>query len=482
MTSGRSGAPFARRVCCAILGTVLMLTACGSSSMDGASTATAPSSDGAGWTLLVRADGPRWLGPAWWSTQGLNTETLDRTTVTLSQGDMPVSALWMEAPDGWGMLFYGEVVDTDAGPAGGYALMIGELTQVVALQETGLDALLPCQTTTQAQTSYGPDEVFRSTAPIDPPWLWQSLRPVDGVTVTVPFTNAVPGEPLQLTVHAWGQSSMPQDPDHHLRILWNGEPVGDHFWDGSAPETWMTELPGSGLEMASIGIVAPGGTEALVELTWLDEISVSWQQSLIVSPDAWQQWQAESQPGACFSIPDATDAGSYVAAIKRSAGDVRYVRPGVDLAAGQVVVAQEPGDVGWAGVPWTAPAPDVIRERQTLDPAVLRDLDYLVISPSALQAGVAPLVSARREAGLGAGVVAPEEVYDTYGTGVPEAVAIQHLVNDLYTEGRLRYLLLVGDASADPVAVWDPAASVLPTMWVRTSYVGATASDYALAT
>ena len=461
---------------------VLLLVACGGPRVGDADISTAAAVDGAGWTLLVRADGPRWLGPAWWRAQGLNTETLDRTTVALSQGDTLVPALWLETPDGWGMLFYGEVIDTDAGPAGGYALMIDEPTQVAALQETDPDALSPCQTTTRAQVSHGPDEVFRSTAPIDPPWLWQSLRPVAGVTVTVPLTNVVLGEPLQLTVHAWGQSSMPQDPDHHLQILWNGEPVEEHFWDGSALETWSTELPANGLETASIGIVAPGGTEAPVELTWLDEISVSWQQSLIASPDVWQQWQAESQPGACLSMVDEADAGAYVAVIMRSAGDVRFVRPAADLGTGQVAVAQETGDVGWVGVPWTAPAPDVVRERQTLDLAELRGLDYLVISPSALQAGVAPLVNARQEAEFSAGVVAPEAVYDTYGAGVPEAVAIQQLVRDLYTEGRLRYLLLVGDASADPVAVWDPAALILPAMWARTSYVGATVSDYALAT
>jgi len=482
MTSGWSKVGFALRVCLAILCSGLMLTACGSSGVGDTSATTASAADGAGWTLLVRADGPRWLGPAWWRAQGLDPETLDRTTVTLSQGGGPVSALWQEAPDGWGMLFYGEVTDTAAGPAGGYALTIGEPTQVAVLQETGPDTLSPCQTTTEAQVSYGPDEVFRSTAPMDSPWLWQSLRPVDAVTVTLPFTNAVLAEPLQLTVRAWGQSAMPQDPDHHLRILWNGEAVEDHFWDGSALETWSIELPASGLETASIGIVAPGETEAPVELTWLDELSVSWQQSLAVSPDAWQQWRAEPQPGACFSIADGVDAGVYVAVVKRSAGDVSYVRPGVDSETGQVIVAQAAGDVGWVGVPWTAPAPDVIRARQTLDPAELQQLDYLVISPSALWEGIAPLVSARQEAGLSAGVVAPEAIYDTYGIGVPEAVAIQQLVNDLHTEGRLRYLLLVGDASADPAAVWDPAALVLPTIWVRTSYVGATASDYALAT
>jgi hypothetical protein len=185
-----------------ILGTVLMLTACSSSNLGNENTTTASAADGAGWTLLVRADGPRWLGPAWWRGQGLNSETLDRTTVTLSQGGAPVSALWQEAPDGWGLLFYGEVTDTAAGPAGGYSLTIGGPAPATVLQEIGPDALSPCQTTTQAQVSYGPDEVFRSTAPMDSPWLWRSLRPVDGVTVTVPYTNAVLGDPLQLTVRA----------------------------------------------------------------------------------------------------------------------------------------------------------------------------------------------------------------------------------------------------------------------------------------
>jgi hypothetical protein len=48
----------------------------------------------------------------------------------------------------------------------------------------------------------------------------------------------------------------------------------------------------------------------------------------------------------------------------------------------------------------------------------------------------------------------------------------------LQASGTLRYLLLVGDASADPRAAWDAAA--VPTLWRRTEHVGDTASDYAL--
>ncbi|MBN2391069.1 MAG: hypothetical protein JXR84_10105, partial [Anaerolineae bacterium] len=47
-------------------------------------------------------------------------------------------------------------------------------------------------------------------------------------------------------------------------------------------------------------------------------------------------------------------------------------------------------------------------------------------------------------------------------------------------QGQLHYLLLVGDASADPRALWQTGSTLVPTGWGRTVFLGDTASDRAL--
>ena len=143
-------------------------------------------------------------------------------------------------------------------------------------------------------------------------------------------------------------------------------------------------------------------------------------------------------------------------------------------------MAQRAGDSGWVGLPWTAPVPDQVRPREALTDGALDGASYLIVAPRLFHDALAPLVTAREAESLTVKLVTPEAVYDTFGSGVPEAGAIQAMVRQLSAEGALRYLLLVGDASPDPESVWSADAPGLPTAWVQTAYVGHTASDFAL--
>jgi len=443
---------------------------------------TVPAPDVAtGWTLLVRTDGPRWLGPDWWRSQGVDPAAVTPEHIYLNRYEEAIPVLWVSSADGPGLLFYGETAPGYLGPVGGYHLALdvpGGLNEFVqgSLTMAELSAVTsPAQpqTATAAMLWLEEDNVYRPTAPAETNWLWTSFNAAPALTLTVTLTEAL-SRPVSLTLRFWGQSSMPQNPDHHIRVLWNGELLDDHYWDGSALEEWTVAAPAPRQGSNELVLISPGDTAAPVEVTWLDRVGVMWQRALTYT-GGWQSWIAESEPAACW---EALPEGRVAAVLL---GDNGLARGGLVErdAAGRVCVPQRSGDRGWIGVLETAPAPDVARPRVPIDADMLA-ADYLIIAPHLFHAALAPLVEARVAEGLSVVVLTPEQIYDTFGTGVPGAEAIRAAVMALHARGQLGYLLLVGDATADPRAMWQADSTLVPTGWGRTAFLGDTASEHAL--
>ena len=458
-----------------LLGGVLLLLAlvlvgCRTSSPGNAAVGDAP----AGWTLLVREAGPRWLGPDWWRAQGLDPDTLDPADIRLQNEGAEAPFLWLESSDGPGLLFLGAVEPGRLGPVGGYHLTVGDPGEQM-LRETVVLASPPeFQSTTTAATWLEVDDTYRPTAPDGSNWLWTSFNANPTLTLTIPLTEVIPA-PVTLSLHFWGQSSMPQDPDHHIRVLWNGAVVDDHFWDGNFAESWEVTVPEPVAGDNELTLVAPGDTAAPVEVTWLDKVGVTWQRRMTHAGASWETWTADAMPAACW---DGATLSSAVVILAGADGAVRAAD--VQSGDGTVCVAQNAGDVGWTGIPGAAPPPDLVRARTVVTAAVLLNAEYLIVAPELFHDVLKPLVAARETDGLTTVAVTPEQLYDTYGTGAPAAEAMRRAVLALQAEGNLRYLLLVGDASANPNAMWLPDAPVVPTGWVRTVFVGDTPSDHAL--
>ena len=443
----------------------------------------------AGWTLLVRSDGPRWLGPDWWRAQGLDPTTLAPERIRLTRYDEAIPTLWLSSEDGPGLLFYGEATPGRLGPLGGYHLALdADAGSPVMAELAAVTVPTHYQATTAATLWLEEDNVYRPTAPPEANWLWTSFNAAPALTLTVTLTEALVSEglvsevlvsearvaPVTLSLRFWGQSSMPQNPDHHVLVLWNGALVSDHYWDGNALEEWTAIAPAPRQGDNELVLISPGDTEAPVEVTWLDRVGVTWQRALTYT-GGWESWIGGSEPVACWeAVPEGRVAALVV-------GEEGMLRGGLLArdAAGRVCVEQRPGERGWLGVVEAAPAPDVVRPRERLA-ADTWTADYLIVAPPSFHVALAPLVEARVAEGLSVVVVTPEQVYDAFAAGEPGAEAIRAAVMALHARGQLRYLLLVGDASADPRAFWEAGSTLVPTGWVRTFFLGDTASDHAL--
>jgi hypothetical protein len=429
----------------------------------------------ASWTLLVRGDGPRWLGPDWWRTQGVDPTTLTPEHIHLTHDEETIPALWLSSADGPGLFFYGEATSGRLGPVGSYHLAL-DTAEAPAMSMAELSVTTSpaqFQAATPATLWLEEDNVYRPTAPPDGYWLWTSFNAAPALTLTVTLTEAL-AAPVTLTLRLWGQSNMPQNPDHHIRVLWNGEPVDDHYWDGNALEEWTVAAPASRSGANELVLISPGDTAAPVEVTWLDRVGVTWQRALKYTAGR-ESWIAGTEPVACWeAVPEGQVSVVFVGGDGTTRGGL------VERdAAGRVCVAQQLGERGWLGILEDTPAPDVVRPRELIGEDVLA-ADYLVIAPRPFHATLAPLVAARTAEGLTVVLVTPEQIYDTYGAGEPGAEAIRVAVTALHAQGQLRYLLLVGDASADPRSMWQAESTLVPTGWGRTVFLGDTASERAL--
>lgn len=467
----------------AFLGVWLLLVGCRSTTPE-----VAPVDLGAGWRIVVRADGPRWLGPEWWRSQDIAPESLDAEHIQLYQEGVPQPVLWLDSPHGPGLLFYGTTQTYPRlGDVGAYSLTLSAAPispTTFPRLKAPLTVTAKSQISTYVHTRLEQDLVYRSTAPLDLPWLWQSLHAPATLTLTLPFTDAVT-LPVTLTLRVWGQSSMPQTPDHHIRVWWNGVLVDDHFWDGAAVETWSVLAPEARTGENVLALESPGDTEAPVDRVWLDAVDVEWTRLLRAVEGApsreggWSTWRvADAADVVWYNLPATVQRVLWVGADGGAYDGGEVVPDDAPFRNGGHFFRQADAAQGWLGVPWEAPAPDVVAARQVLTRSSLLGVDYLMIAPPDFHTALDPLVAVREAEGLTVAVVAPQQVYDTFGAGLPTGAAFRAMVLDLHERGQLRYLLLVGDASADPRAAWG--ALYVPTLWRRTAHVGDTPSDYAL--
>lgn len=429
--------------------------------------------------LIVRHDGPRWLGPTWWDGLGLDVDSLVRDQVTLLGDGAPVPLIWVDSPVGPGALFFGQVNRPSREAAGTYELVLGSSASGPAPSLVPLTPETGCQSVTETALRLEEDLAYRPTAPFDSSWLWAVLRPPEQIDLAVHLPGVRVAEPVTLTVHVWGQSAMPEDPDHGLRVVWNGEAVGDHLWDGSSLESWTVALPNAVGEDNTVILQAPGETGAAVDVMWLDALDVAWRRDIAMDGDAWATWRAEADGNACVSVGG--EADGLVGYLVDGQGDVLQSEVRTEGGGALAMAAQRAGGVGWLGLPWMAPAPDYVRPAERLAQTALDSATYIVVAPAAFHVELADLLALRQADGHVVELITPESVYDTFGRGLPDAAAIQAMVRRLSEDGDLQYVLIVGDTSPDVRSQWDPGALAVPTAWTRTAHVGQTASDFGLA-
>ena len=333
------------------------------------------------------------------------------------------------------------------------------------------------QTTAYSVTKHIEENQNYQPKSLDSPWLDQKI--IAPQTITIPITlDAVSTGAGKLQVRLWGQTQTHLSPDHHIQLSLNGHQIADQTWDGQTAQTITAPIPANALITGEniLEITAPGDTEAAVDIVFLDWVEIT--------------YQRETQPQGDVLIFAGEDTPLWLGGFK-SAPTVFDVTDPQQLSPVDST-PDEPTFTGEPGHRYVAVGPQGYLSPAGISPLALNpDLtspttngDYLAIGPTHLLAELEPLLEHRQKQGLRIMSIPLEAVYDQFGDGFPHPLAIrsflQYAVQNWETPPR--YVLLVGDATYDPLGYkFSTEGHLLPTFPVNTQYGGQTGSDIPLA-
>jgi hypothetical protein len=305
-------------------------------------------------------------------------------------------------------------------------------------------------------------------------WLWVTLPAPQTreFNVSLPEVEPVAGA---IRMATWARTEGPGEIDHHLKIFINGQLVVEERWDGKGDHV-MTALVPEGLWKSgenTIQVAAPGDTGNVADVVVVNWIDVVFGQKFQAQDDRlFFAASGQSQPLQSFNRPvqayDVTDPWKpEVVDPARLTGDTFTGQSGhLYWLVG--------ANGGLAPDEFLAPDESLNLRADTTGAA------YIAIGPPDLLAPLQPLLDYRSQNGLKVMAVPLQSVFDQFNGGIPEPQAIRAFLQFASRNWQQKpiYLLLVGDATYDPLGYQaPPEANRLPVFLVETSFGGETASD-----
>ncbi len=298
-------------------------------------------------------------------------------------------------------------------------------------------------------------------------WAWVNLQ--RGQTWSYAFTLPLTGtQPVTITAWLIGYTDPPQNPDHRAQLWLNGALAGEVAWDGRQAIT-MTALAYAGPNN-TLSVTLPGLSGVSVEGMWLDAFAVT--------------------------LPTVGQAGLAPPWRGETAAH-RYRLRFLPLYVLDVTTPTHPTRLtGWhsdgSGITFADTAAPLPRDYATFTdaaaplrvraPAALNAAsgDFHIIAPDALLPVLAPLASRRQAQGLTVVTQTIQAVYDHYGDGRADPLAIRAYFAAHYREATPpAYALLVGDGTLDPkrYRAASPPTLIPPFLAEVEPRLGETAAD-----
>ena len=287
-------------------------------------------------------------------------------------------------------------------------------------------------------------------------WYWEELKATDGEPTRVKIAVDRVGKAsrvFHLRLHFMGYSSIAANPDHFVKVAWNGQYLGDAVWDGQTTLLYWPTVDASLLKEGENELslqIRPVESTGAIDLALLDWVEVGYSRTNRL--DAGGQEPVAASAGSATAI--SADAASHllvydsreprVFEVEDHGGKALFqgeeltpgtfetrfqaVRPGTGLAPKAIVVTR-PADLRGAGL----------------------GADFIIITHKRLRPAAERLAAARRREGLLSVVVDVDDVYDRFADGFFDPRAIRSFLKHAWEHWspRPRYVLLMGDASWD---------------------------------
>jgi hypothetical protein len=424
----------------------------------------APATDADVWFVEVEREGGYWLGPD--ILRKLDIDPLGKAPppVRLSWSHQKVPHLPLRTKKGWGVFFFAADRSTRYTRRTAIRLGVGFEGERMVSEEPS--SASPSPETGLATLHWEEDQRYLPQTDAQIPWVWERINTPGSISHAIELPDALPGT-VSVTLDVWSHTSSAADPDHLLWLKWDGEIVGEWKWDGQG----MQHLTASWYETSPEGthtldIEAPALPDVQVATVWVDGWEITVPQRTSANGGVWQA------TGAALHIESTNEESRML--------DVTdpLLPQDLGLIPSDGIVGTIPGHRYWIGNPTQALEPPAVRPTRKIDVDSLTGVTYLAVAPLQFHAPLQPLLDHHRNQGLTADVVDVNAVYDTFGNGLPDPEAIRLLVQRLPD---LRYLLLVGDGTAEPGGYdgQDGALRVVVPL-VRTTMLGETPADVLL--
>ncbi len=295
------------------------------------------------------------------------------------------------------------------------------------------------------------------------PWFLHKLRPGKSGHFSWEFPVANgwrAGAPARVAVLLRGVSeaarALPDVKDHQIVIGLNGTTIGYAEWDGQVDFLFEENVPDdlfqpSGNELTVRVVdrteIVDDKERLLVDVAVIDWIELEFaHRGVLDSPGA---YSVEGADQGVVELPTvgggavaATDDGRWLDArgLEGADGTADFV---VDAGATSLVFATHE----------SVRAPDrIVVDRPSSLRMAANAAEYIMIVHRTLRDAIQPLAEYHRANGLKTVIVDIEDVYDEFNHGILHPRAIRSFVQHAYSEWqepRLRFVLLVGDASWD---------------------------------
>jgi hypothetical protein len=318
-------------------------------------------------------------------------------------------------------------------------------------------------------------------------WYWDDLRRPDNAsgTYTIQLDPPLTGGPnATLSVWLQGYTDPSQNPDHRVAVSVNGTAVGEHTWNGTQAAEPSFTVPAHILNTGAnqVSMSLPGLSGVSIEGVWLDALALTY--PVQQGGNAQLTFQGETGQNA-YTLTNWPDANLQVYDITDPVNPLRLT--GYHVAPSGATYTLTLGDVDTTLARYLITPNNRLKTPQRLEAAgslnePANGADYIIITHPDFAAAIAPLAAHRAAQGLRVATIDIEAIYDTYGTGRLDPMAIKTFLEHAYTAWTLpapTYVLLVGDGSYDfkDYSGYHPQTFIPPYLAHIDPWWGETATD-----
>ncbi|HKQ61882.1 MAG TPA: C25 family cysteine peptidase, partial [Candidatus Polarisedimenticolaceae bacterium] len=444
--------------------------------------------------ILVREDGLYRVRPADLLAAGIDTSGVDPSTFVLTERGQEVA---LEVDPNGELLFFGRAVGGEETRDNVYRLTGGVRPGLrMASRAAAPQPADPLPSAFLRSVRSEEDLLYFASVPsAASPWLWEALAvAAPGVPVFSEQTLTLHDLPAgtwtaRLEARVQSRRETPgASPNHHVRLLLNGQLVDDRSWSGLLGVTLGADVPQAWLHDGAnvVRLELPADLGVPVETEYTDWIRLDYHAGYAARGD-YLEFAAEASGPWRFEISGFSGADVRAYDVSDPAAPVRLVG-GVSSPAGPAFVHRLSDPLATAPGRFVALRPAAARVPQaiTIDaPSDLREqledgVDLLVVAHDAFFDAIQPLVELRRDQGLRVVAARLTDFYDEFNGGVAEVQGIRNGVSWAFAHGAPpapTYLLLVGDATFDPRDNKGEGDNFLPAAFVHASGFGWVPSD-----